>query len=83
MNKDIILIFGKDEKTIMDYIAKQDGSIIDLCRYRAVTKRHEFRGFEDKEVECIHAGSWESQSFNLYLEAVAYYKKVPAPHQYL
>ena len=73
----IILCFGKQE-AIEKYMLKADP----FARIFAVHKRHEFMGYSG-EVECVHCGGWDSQTYNLYIEAVAYYKKVPAPHQYL
>lgn len=73
--KIVILAFGKEEEIIKWTSKQAPGTIV-----HPVYKRHEFirnHDAKDQEVRCVHCGSYDRQSFDLYMEAVAYYKTIP------
>lgn len=71
----IILAFGKSEQVITDWMIHNRKRLDDKTIIVIVQKRHQYMGLntDQKEIECVHCGSWESQSYNLYLEAMTYY----------
>jgi hypothetical protein len=74
--KKIILAFGKMDaiKTWVDRLPPFHPPVA------IIQKRHEYHDIRrDQEVECVHCGSWDAQTYNLYLEAVAYFKTITVP----